>query len=89
MCRIKALRFDLLNEGTSPIFAGKSFPTEPLFSDFLSENGNPLMEKELRLSEDGNSDEPLYRACAVVPSSAALDGSQHGIDIGITLKSFT
>lgn len=29
-----------------------------------------------------NLDEPIYRSCAVVPNSAALDGSEHGIDIG-------
>jgi len=88
MCRIRSLKFNLLNEGTSPVFSGKEFPQGPLFGDFLFANdrGNPLMEKELQLPDDdvvaASSDEPQYRSCAVVPSSAALDGSKLGLDIG-------
>ncbi len=88
MCRIKRLKLDIVTERSSPVFKGKHFPSEPLFGEPSSRLGNRIMEKEFVLeqqgsSQDSGSDEgPIYRTCAVIPNSAALDGAQHGIDIG-------
>ena len=87
MCRLKNIKLDILTEKSSSVFTGKSFPTEPLFPS-STPDGNPIMEKELVLDkvssslDSGSEDEPSYRSCAVIPNSAALDGSKHGIDIG-------
>jgi len=71
LCRIKNIKFKLLNEQSSPLFQGMTFPTEPLFGVDPSTSDT-----------DNTNPEPIYRSCAVIPNSAAFDGSRHGIDVG-------
>jgi len=76
-----------LNDKSSPLFQGKQFPNEPLFSvEGSSENryegGNSDTQKSEAHMLNEIVPEPLYKTCAVIPNSAAFDGAKHGIDIG-------
>ena len=77
MCRIKKTKLDILNEDSSPLLKGKTFPTEPLFNDGLQhlhqlnyDEGKSRNEEIDDFSAQMSS-QPLYRSCAVVPNSAA------------------
>ena len=72
MCRIKNIKLSIVNEDTSSSVRGKNFPRRPLFSK----------HGESDCDSSDCEDEPLYKSCAVVPNSAALDGAKHGLDIG-------
>ena len=71
LCRIRDVAFKLLTEKSGKkLFTGKAFPTESIFGESEDNDGNITPE-------------PIFRTCAVVPNSGALDSSKHGIDIGI------
>lgn len=88
LCRIKRLHLKILDETSSILFEGKHFPSEPLFSSEVEErskyesgySGDAPSSSDSKSRSNSNS--PLYRSCAVIPNSAALDGAKHGIDIG-------
>ncbi|CAG7734526.1 unnamed protein product [Allacma fusca] len=74
ICRIKKLSLNIVNENTSPLLKGKVFPNQPLFSESSDyDEHNPEFSETV--------EQALYRSCAVIPNSAALDGAKHGLDI--------
>ncbi|CAL8114226.1 unnamed protein product [Orchesella dallaii] len=85
LCRIKKVSMGVLDQSSSPLFEGKRFPAEPLFSSEAEERSR--FESGYSGDTQSSSDSrnrntsPLYRSCAVIPNSAALDGAKHGIDI--------
>lgn len=73
-CKVKQIPFQLIHAKSSPVFTGKPFPDEG-FLQAHSDRGRTEVESE-----------PVFKKCAVIPNSAALDGAKHGIDIGIILQ---
>lgn len=86
LCKVKRLHLKILDESSSFIFEGKKFPSEPLFSSEVEERSRyeSGYSGDVPSSSDSKNrnSSPLYRSCAVIPNSAALDGAKHGIDIG-------